>query len=145
MKKLDIEIAKRERKSPVVSYSYKVEPITEQAILAFAHYGHRKGTIKDLRYIVEDNPALRKKPFVGEYTFFYDNPEETEEQRISIVTEHAIWSMAQFFVPGITHLNSDRKTFYVSLKKDVDYRVEVGEKVTHEQPKKLSFDDIVKL
>lgn len=145
MNKLDVEIKKRERMQPVATYPYHVEPLTEQAILAFAHYGHKKGSIKELRYIVEDNQALKMKPFMDEYTFYYDDPEETEEQRIAIVTEQAIWSMAQSFVPGITHMYSDRRTFYVSLRKDVDYRVVVGEKALHEQPVKLSFDDINKL
>lgn len=145
MNKIDIEIAKRERLHPMITYSYHIEPLTEQANIAFAHYGNERGGIKNLWNIVKDNPALKKSPFIGKYVLYYADPHETEERREVLVSEHATWYMAECFVPGITHMKSDRRTFYISLEKDVDYRVVIGKKIVHEQPTKLTFDDIKEL
>lgn len=136
------EVMKRERLYPVYSYPYKVVPLSEQGKLAFAHYANERGSVKEVWTLVKDNPALDKQPFVGECSFYHDDPKESEEALKSVTIEHAIWNMAEKGVPGISHMHSGRRSYYVALKRGEDYEVIMGEKVAHDPPKELSFNDI---
>ncbi|PLR79702.1 hypothetical protein CVD25_06490 [Bacillus canaveralius] len=137
------EIAKREMLAIVCSYPYKVIPLSDRAKLAFALFNKNSGPLeKTTAAFFEKYLNVEKEPFVGQVSFYYDDPYESEGSLKRTTKERAIWWMAENWVSGITHPNSDRGTFFASLTEGEDYKVEVGEKIVHEQPKALTFDDI---
>jgi hypothetical protein len=143
MHSFEKEILKREMLHPVASYPYKVIPLTNKAKLSFSLFNKRNGELE------RSNAELFKKylnvdkfPFVGQMTFYYDDPKESEEVRKELTKDLAIRNMAERWVPGVTHVDVKKSTGFGALIKDEDYTIEVGEKITHEQPKTLTFADI---
>lgn len=131
------EIAKREMLNLVCSYLYKVTPLSDQAKLFFAIFNKNSGPIEKITpSFLEKYLKVDRKPFVGKISFYYD---ETDEAKVKSL---AVWNMAESCVPGINHPNSGKKTTYAPLEEGKDFKVEVGEKIIHEQPKPLTFDDI---
>jgi hypothetical protein len=143
MSEFNKELSKREMITPVCSYPYKVVPLTDQAKLGFAMFNKKSGPVeRSNAEVIKKFLNMDKPPFIGQRTFYYDDPNETEEQRKNETKELAIWRMAESWVPGISHPKSDRKNAYTTLVYDRDYTIEVGEKIIHEQPERLTFEDI---
>lgn len=135
------EIAKTEMLTPVCSYPYKVIPLSDQAKLAFALFNKNSGPLeRTTAAFLKKYLNVEKGPFVGKMTFYYEESNETV--RKSETKQLAIWNMAESWVPGIFHTHSGKSSFYTALAEGKDYKVEVGEKIVHEQPKALTFDDI---
>ncbi|RYI25085.1 hypothetical protein EVU96_25055 [Bacillus infantis] len=139
------EIANREMLYPVCSYPYKVIPLTEQAKAAFAAFNKKNSPgsapiEKSLMEFIKKYFKPDKDFFTGKATFYFD--EADEQKRINETKSIAVWYMTESGVPGIFHPKSGKKSYYVTLKEDKDFRVEVGEKITHDQPKTPTFEDI---
>lgn len=138
------EIAKREMLHPVVSYPYQVVPISEQAKLHFGLTVKKSGPIEKLVNLFKKGEELTEFPFVGQRTFFYDDPKESEQDRIQAVKQLAQFNMARHGVRGISYKDPhwDLKSFNATLREGEDYKIQVGEKIVHEQPKTLTWDDV---
>ncbi|WP_154675704.1 hypothetical protein [Parafrankia elaeagni] len=135
------EIAKREGLMPLCSYPYKVIPVSDQAKLFFALFNKKRGPIeKTTPQFIEKYLKTDKFPFTGKISFYYDNPNESE--RGNEVRSLVNWNMAENWVPGIQHPKSGKISTQRTLEEGKDYRIEIGEKIMNEQPKKLSFNDI---
>lgn len=143
MRTFEKELAVKEAQTMVCSYPYKVIPLTEQAKLAFALYSKKRGPADEKNAIViKKYLDMDKHPFVGRKGFYYDDPSEPEEKRKAETKDHAIWLMTESNVPGISHRNSGKRTYYRELYEGVDYEIQVGEKIIHNQPERLTFEDI---
>jgi hypothetical protein len=143
MSQFNKQLAKMEMITPVCSYPYKVVPLTEQAKLAFSLFNKKSGPMENRNAdVIKKYFNMDKPPFIGQRTFYYDDPNETEEQRKNETKELAIWRMAESWVPGINHPKSFKTSSYKALIPDKDYIVEIGEKIIHEQPEIFTFDDI---
>ena len=145
MNAFEKEVAEREALTPLYSYPYEVEPISEQAVSFFSIYCRGGGPIPQSKAEFErikKDFKLDKSPFVGQMTFYYDDPRQSEQERIRTTKNAAIKNMADRHVPGIYHHNSPAKNPYFALVEGQDYEVKVGEKIVHEQPERLSFDNI---
>jgi hypothetical protein len=143
MSTFEVEVQKREKLYPLFSYPYQVIPLTDQAKIAFALFKKDRGPIEgNYANLIKKYLKADKVPFKGQATFCYEDPKETEENLISSVKELANFNMAERSVPGISSPLSGKRTYYVALTEGEDYKIEVGEKIVHEQPKILSFDDI---
>ncbi|MGD6845200.1 hypothetical protein ACQCVH_22110 [Bacillus infantis] len=141
MRAIEIEIAKREALFPVCSYTYKVFPKTDEAKVNFSLFKKDKGPMeKNVFELVKKYFKAEEPAFQGTASFFYD--EQDQSKRIAEVKSIAMWQMAEQWVPGISHPNSNKKTFYKTLTEGEDFVIEVGEKIVHDQPTPLTFEDI---
>ncbi|MBP1944633.1 hypothetical protein [Cytobacillus luteolus] len=137
------EILKREMLVPVCSYEYKVIPLSDSAKTAFALFNKRNGELERNRADLHKKYLkLDEFPFAGQRTFYYEDPQESEETRKVMVKELAIMNMADRWVPGISHHEIKKGTGWAPLIEGTDFVVEIGEKIVHEKPKNLTFDDI---
>ncbi|MCM3637731.1 hypothetical protein M3152_08350 [Sporosarcina luteola] len=142
MRAFERQVAELECHNVLFSYPYQVKPITDQAIAFFAIHGRDGGPIPKNKTEFEKNLKLDRYPFKGSRAFYYDDPNESEDERIKSTKNLAVLNMADRHVPGIYHIKSIGKNPYIALTEGTDYEIEVSEKIVHEQPKKLSFDDI---
>jgi len=144
----EIEIARREQLFYYYSYPYKVVPLSESAKQNFYLYMLRNNsrplspiTQKMISEVVtEENLSLY--PFTGKFALVYDDPKQTESNRIEMARMHAIRSMANSRVDGFNHPDVWIKTYTAALAEGVDYRIEIGEKIVHKIPGELSYDVI---
>ncbi|APH07213.1 hypothetical protein [Bacillus weihaiensis] len=143
MRPYEKEILRREMISLVYSYPYKVVPLSDDAKLAFALFNKQRGPIPpNAAEVIKKYLNLEKPPFIGQMSFYYDDPNESEDARMIMTKELAIKKMAECWVPGISHVDSLRKNSYPPLKEGSDFTIEVGKKIIHDQPLTLTFDDI---
>ncbi|MFD2118162.1 hypothetical protein ACFSTH_11690 [Paenibacillus yanchengensis] len=135
------EIAEREMLTPVCSYSYQVISISDQAKLNFGLSLKKRGPIEKLVDLFKKGEKLNDYPFVGQITFFHD---DLNEKRIEETKELAQLNMARYGIKGINYTENgfNYVSFNASLREGKDYKIKVGEKIIHEQPRKLTFDDI---
>lgn len=144
----EIEIAERELLNPLFSYPYKVVPLSEQAKLNFYEYLKPRGPLMPIIHqritevLTEKN--LARYPFVGKREFYYNNTRQTESVRIEMVKQLAILNLTRSDVAGFSHKDSIITTIggYASLVEGVDYRIEIGDKVTYPEPAELNYDGI---
>ncbi|NMO97461.1 hypothetical protein [Paenibacillus lemnae] len=144
MSKLEKEIAEQEMLTPLFSYPYQVVAISDQAKTNFGLSLKKGGPLEKLKDLFKRAEELHHSPFVGQRTFYYDDPNEPEKDRIEATKELAKHNMAYGGIMGISY----RRNGYASishatpLEEGKDYKIKVGEKIIHEQPEKLTFDDI---
>ncbi|MRX56726.1 hypothetical protein GJU41_22545 [Bacillus idriensis] len=134
------EILKRENPAIFCSYPYKVIPLSDQAKIAFAKHNKKSGPMESNANTVKKYLNVEKKPFVGMVSFPFDDPNEANFIRET--KSRAIWKMTESGVPGVFHHDSGIKSYYVTLHEGKDFKIEVGEKIIHEQPQSLTFEDI---
>lgn len=140
------QIMKAEGKFPVISYPYKVVPISDEAKFSFAKYKntlHRFLSDKEKKRFIEKNLNVKQVPFVGEVKFY----EDMKEENIKIeVNQRVLKTLAIYEVPGVSYSDPDGsfKRFMTSpLKYGKDFVIEIGEKIIHEsKQEKLTFADI---
>lgn len=94
--------------------------------------------------LIKRGEEADEHPFVGKRTFFHDDPNESEETRIEATKVLAKFSMARYGVRGISYTGHGYSyvSLNASLSEGEDYKIIVGEKIIHEQPRYLTFDDI---
>lgn len=138
------EIAEIEMLTPLFSYPYQVVAISDQAKLHFGLELKKRGPMEKLMNLIKKGEEVNEFPFVGERIFFYDDPTEPEKSRIEVTKELAKFNMAYRGIRGISYYGKgfNYNSWNASLKEGEDYKIKVGEKIIHQQPQKLSFDDI---
>lgn len=139
------EIAKLEAIETAVSYPYQVIPLSEQAKLHFGLFNRERGPLEKMKDFFKRNlteEKLQRFPFKGNMSFFYDETNET--LRIGEVKDLVKWNMARFGIPGINYKGKDAHyiSYMVAISEGTDYKIEIGKKVVHEKPVRLTFDDV---
>lgn len=143
MNAFEKERANLEATEIVCFYPYEVIPLTGQAKTAFALYNKsaQGGPVEPkLTKFIDKFLNLKKPAFTGEMPFY--DEDLNENVMVERTRDLVKWKMAQEGVPGISHPKSSKSSFYTALAEGEDYTIKVGEKITPEQPKKLTFADI---
>lgn len=147
MSRYEIEIAKAENRTPLFYYPYSVELKSELAKKTLAKYfrdmqtrgsGIRPLTTQDYELVNEEN----MKRLSGQCTFHYNDPNETEGVRLSIVNQRALRTLGEKEIHGFSQYKENIKSYGVHLEEGKDFGIIIGERVEIEQPVKLTFDDI---
>ena len=131
MYNFDKKLAQKEQLTPKFTYKVHVFPLTQEGKDVFRPpFKSSKGEI------------------TLEYTYYYDDPQEPEEERLSFISSWVGDILGHMRVPGF---NPKSNTFntrpsliglskaLIKYKKDWDYSVE---KIVHEEPEILSEKDI---
>lgn len=146
MSHYEIEIAKAESRTPLFYYPYSVELKTDKAKKTLALFfrnrfkfegGIQPITPQDFEFVNEKMELLS-----GKYTFHYNNPNETENTRLSTVKQGALRTLAGKEIYGFLQYKENVKNYGVSLAEGEDFEIIIGERVDIEQPVKLTFDDL---
>ena len=142
----EIEIAKLESRTPLFYYPYHIElKSTKAKWLIAAHFYKRTTSYfmgmeeKDVEQMLSEENL---KGLSGKYIFHYDDPTETEMNRINKVKHSAPISLARSGFNAFANTLPDVKFYGNYLIEGKDYKVVVGERVDIEQPTKLTFDDL---
>lgn len=143
----EIEIANREQLNLRFEYPYKVIPLSERAKLSAYKYlktgnGFDLNTTNKMIAEILTEKNLARYPFTGKRAFFYNDTKETESVRVQMTRELAIWGLARSDVEGFYHRNSEIRTNVAPFVEGVDYRIEIGDKVTYPEPAELNYDGI---
>lgn len=139
------EIMKNEKTAILFAYPFQVKAISEQAVWSFAIHSNKGGQLFRKAEDVMKHLDLAKAPFKGECKFGASYEGMSEEWLIEETRQAAQYKMAESSVLGILHQRSSRFTHHVTLHRGIDFEIEVGERITYEQPEHLSFADIKKL
>lgn len=146
MSHYEIEIAKMESRTPLFYYPYQVESKTELAKKTLAIFFRDKfryaGGIRPLTQQDFEFADEKMKLLSGRYTFHYDDPQETEGQRIAAVKHSVPISLGNQRVDGFNNYVPGVTTHRSHLIEGKDFEIIIGERVEIEQSVKLSFDDI---
>lgn len=147
MKRYEIEIAKLESRTPLFYYPYHIELKSDLAKEVLAAYFYKEKNSYALSFRKSMIPQLlteeNLKKLSGQYTFQYDDPNETEGQRIAMVKHAAPRVMGYKGVDGFLNFKPNTRVLLgATLEEEKDFEVVVGERVEIEQPKKLTFEDI---
>lgn len=141
------QIMKAENRYPMVGYSYKVLPKSEFAKLCFAKFRaapHRTIFIGEKKKFIEEhlNSVLSQDPFTGIVKFHAD----IDENQVEMLGRHIVLqNMGNSSVAGIEYSDPfgiSKRYVFNPLIYDKDFTIEFGEKITYQQPKPLTFDDI---
>jgi hypothetical protein len=143
----EIEIAKREQLNLRFKYPYKVVPLSERAKLIAYRYlktgsGFDMNTTNKMIAEVLTEENLARYPFTGKMAFFYNDTKETDSVRVQIVKDLAIWGLSRSRVEGFDHRDSFVISKVAPLVEGIDYRIEIGDKVTYPEPAELNYDGI---
>lgn len=131
---------------PMAGYPYKVIPLTEEAKYCFARYTsgnpHRLLSSREIKSFIKEKLNVETEPFIGIVKFHAD----ADARQVEMLARNLILkNMAGCSVPGIAYADEfgmSKRHVLLPLQCDKDFTIELGEKITYEPPKKLSFDDI---
>lgn len=143
----EIEIAKREQLNLRFEYPYKVIPLSERAKFIFYKYlktgsGLALNTTNKMIAEVLTEKNLARYPFTGKRAFYYNDTKETESVRVQMTRDLAIWGLARSHIEGFDHSGSFIISKVAPLVEGVDYRIEIGEKISYPEPAELNYDGI---
>lgn len=143
----EIEIAKREQLNKMFEYPYKVIPLSERAKFIFYKYlkmgsGLALNVTNKMIAEVLTEKNLSRYPFTGKRAFYYNDTKETESVRVQMTRDLAIWGLARSHIEGFDHRGSFVISRVPPLVEGVDYRIEIGDKVTYAEPAELNYDGI---
>lgn len=138
------QIMKADNKYPMVGYAYKVIPTTERGKFAFAKWKRdpqRMLRNSEIKSFITENLDINKEPFVG-IVKLYEDVKEHEAK--TLVDEVVLRKLAVANVPGVDYNDQfgSFKRHLNPLEYRKDFVIEIVKKITYEQPKSLSFDDI---
>lgn len=140
------EIAKAESRTPLFSYPYYIVLKSKKAEWLIASYFYKRKTSYFLGMREKDVAEMlseeNMKGLSGEYIFHYDDPLETEFERMNRVKHSAPVGLARRRIEGFEGYLPGTKFYGQHLIEGIDFEVVVGERVDIEQPEKLTFDDI---
>lgn len=146
MRNFDVEVARRENRTPLFYYPYHIELKSDFAKFIIARYFYRKTTSYYLSFDKQKHLTLlneeNMKGLSGRHTFHYDDPQETESERISIVKHMAPVSLGRREVDGFRDYVPGVTTYNPQLREGEDFEIVVGSPVEIEQPEKITFDDL---
>lgn len=147
MSHYEIEIAKQEARTPLFYYPYSVKIKSELAKKTLALYFRNITKFEGLTPLTEKNFARvndeNLKQFSGKHEFHYNNPNETEGTRLSMVNQGALRSLAGKGIYGFAGYKENTKSYDTQLSEGRDFEIIIGERVEVEQPpKKITFDDL---
>lgn len=150
MNRYQIEIAKMENRTPLFYYPYHVELKSDLARELIAGYFYNSTTSYILsfdkkKHVKEMLTEENLKKFSGKYTFHYDDPRQTEGDRISKIKHHIPESLGRRGVNGFLTYAGKSNALVPLLVEGRDFEIVIGERVDIEQPQKLTFDDILDL
>lgn len=144
MSRYEIEVAKEEIRTPLFYYPYSVKLKSDYAKEQMAIYFRERGP---LRVVTKEDLALvndeNMKKLSGRYVFHYNDPKQTEGNRISYVHELAISNLGNSGIGTFKGLIPNVKNYGHQLTLGKDFEIIIGERVEIEQPpKKITFDDL---
>ncbi|MER2057840.1 MAG: hypothetical protein ABTA16_03385 [Niallia sp.] len=147
MNRYQIEIAKLENRTPLFYYPYHVELTSDLARKLVAAYFYRFTTSNILsfdkgKHVKEMLTEENLKKLSGKYTFHYNDPKQTEGDRISKIKHHILQGLGRKGIDGFLTYASKNNALVPLLVEGRDFEVIVGERVEIEQPQKLTFDDL---
>lgn len=141
------KIAELESRTPLFYYPYHIELKSKKARWDVASYFYRMKTSNFLSMEEKDVTEMlneeNMRSLSGKYVFHYDDPTETEFDRINKVKHSSPIALARRGILGFQSYLPDTKFYGNHLFEEKDFIVVVGERVEIEQPdKKITFDDI---
>ncbi|RVT56428.1 hypothetical protein [Niallia taxi] len=140
------QIMKAEGKFPMVTYPYKVKPITDEAKFSFAKFKnipHHFLSDSERKRFIKENLNVERSPFIGEVNIY----EDVNGEKLRFEIEHyVIRTLAMNDVPGVDYkdpFGTFRRVNFSNLEYRKDFIIEIGEKIIQQQKQeKLTFADI---
>lgn len=149
MSPYEVQLKKEERLYPECSYTYQIKPLSEWAEVEFAKHFKRKGkgglqlpVTKDEKKHYLTDEYLSEHPFSGTATLYYDNPNDSKSSRVDLVKDCANLNMARHFIVGFRDTRLHIRLNTPIMKEGKDYEIIVSDKITHDKPNPMTFDDI---